>query len=171
MAQEGNYIREKEAATYLGISTQTLYRLRSKGTLPYREKQGTTRPSIEYALVDLDRLKADLAKKRTRSRKPQELQASPPRVNFGLPPHEFDELSREAERFGMSPNEYARRLMREGLESRFQAEAAELRAEMKKSVAELRKMRSEFSAGFEAVLEFIGLPPDQARQWVTDNLR
>ena len=41
MAQEGNYIKEKEAATYLGISTQTLYRLRCKGTLPYREKRTT----------------------------------------------------------------------------------------------------------------------------------
>lgn len=164
-------MRESEAAHYLGVTPQTLYRYRKAGTLPYRETKGKTRPYIEYDPDDLNRLKADLDQRRTRSAKPAPLSPSRPRVTFGLPEPEYQELATEAKRYGMSPGEYARRLVREGLESRFQAEAAELRAHVGEVTRELKQVRAEFATGFEAVLEFVGLPPEQAHEWVTENLR
>ena len=161
---------EKEAAAYLGVTPRTLANYRQKGALAFREVKGKTRPAIEYQQSDIERLKAQLDVKRTRSKKPTPVKTAP-RIVFGIPAGEHTELAREAEKFGMSVGEYARRLVREGLESRFQQEAAELRQELAKANAEIRKMQKEFPLAFEAVLEFAGLEPADAKKWVNDNLR
>ena len=165
-------MREPEAAQYLGLTMRTLRNYRRKGTLAYREATGKTRPTIEYDQSELDRLKAELDRRRESSAKPKP--AGKPvlqRVTFGLPPEGYAELAEEAQRYGMSVGEYARRLVREGLESRFQSEAAELRSEVNQVKAELERTRKDFAAGFEAVLEYVGLNPDDAKTWVTENLR
>ena len=163
---------EAEAALYLNLNARTLQRYRKKGTLAYREVTGKTRSTIVYDKADLDRLKADLEARRAASRKPQPTsKITLPRVAFGLPQSNYEELSKEAQRFGMSVGEYSRRLVREGLESRFQSEAAELRNRIKQLEAELSRTRKDFSAAFEAVLEYTGLDPDEAKKWVTENLR
>lgn len=162
---------EKEAAEYLGVSVRTLGAYRQKGTLAYREVAGKPgRPAIAYALTDIERLKLMLEARRSRSRKPKPVKSAP-RVTFSLPPDEYAELAEEATKFGMSVGEYARRLAREGLESRFQEEAAELRRQLEKATAEIRKMQKEYPLAFEAMLEFAGLKPDAAKQWVDQNLR
>lgn len=173
-----NFMGEKEAADYLQLSVRTLQRYRDKGTLSYRKVSGKAGQMIAYDPAELDRLKQALAAQRVASAKPKPAgEAPPPRVTFGLSPEAYGELTREAKRFGMSVNEYARRLVREGLESTFQAEAAELRAEVKrlKTTTEqlktdLERTRQDFAGGFEAVLEFSGVAPEDAKVWVVENV-
>ena len=163
---------EAEAAAYLNLTARTLQRYRKKGNLAYREANGKTRSTIEYDKADLDRLKAELQTKRAISRKPKPIaKTAMPRIAFGLPQENFAELEKEAQRFGMSVGEYARRLVREGLESRFQSEATELRNRVKQLETELSRTRKDFSAAFEAVLEYTGLDPEEAKKWVSENLR
>lgn len=161
---------EKEAALSLGVTPRTLANYRQKGVLPYREVPGKTRPAIEYQQADIERLKVLLEARRTRGKKPKPLKTAP-RIAFGIPEQERAALSEEAKKFGMSLGEYARRLVREGMESRFQQEAAELRAELAKANAEIRKMQKEYPLAFEAVLEFAGMEPADAKKWVNENLR
>lgn len=165
-------MNDQQAAAFLQLTVRTLRNYRRAGKLPYREVKGKTRPVIEYDRADLERLKEDIQKRQRRSKKPvAPVPAARPRVTFALPDAEYEELSREAGKYGLGVGEYARRLAREGLESRFRQEADELRGEMGKAKAEIRKMRSEFSSAFEAVLEFVGLSEEEARKWVGNNLR
>ncbi len=164
-------MKEADAAAYLHLTPRTLRNYRNQGKLPYREVKGKTRPQIEYRQDDLDRLKAELQKQRQRSVKPKTVAPAQPRVTFGLPPEELANLTAEAKKYGMTPADYARRLVRERMESSFKSEATELRSELAKANAETRKIRKEFALAFEVVLEIAGLPPDEAKQWVTDNLR
>lgn len=165
-------MREKEAAAYLGVNARTLYRYRKKGELAFGAVPGKTRPAIDYDPADLERLKAELERQRTRMPKPSASpRPTPRRVSFGLPPAAYQELVEEAAKYGMGVGEYARRLVREGLESRFESEARELRAEVDLLKKEVHKVRYEFAGGFEAMLEYAGMSPEDARQWVTDNLR
>lgn len=163
---------EKEAAQLLSLSVRTLRNYRHEGKLSFREVKGKTRPVIEYERAEVERLKAELDRRRQRSRKPapSPLQA-PPRVTFGLPPAEFEELAAEARKYGLSAGEYARRLAREGLENRFREEAVELRTENQKLNAEIRRLRNDVSAAFEALLEFMQVSPEVAKQWADDNIR
>lgn len=162
---------EKEATQYVNLTVRTLRNYRSSGKLPYREVPGKTRPAIEYERADLDQLKAVLAARHVVSAKPRKGQPPLPRVTFGLPLAEYDELVRAAKKVGMTPGEYARRRTREQMESRYMAEAKDLRAELAAAKAEMRKIHKEFSAAFEAVLEYSGLSSDAAKKWVDDNLR
>jgi len=164
-------MNDQAAAAYLNLTTRTLRNYRRQGKLPYREVKGKTRPVIDYRQDDLDRLKAELSRQRVRSNKPKEAAPALPRVSFGLPRAELAELAAEAKNYGVTPSEYARRLVRERMESNFRLEAAELRSGLAKANAETRKIRKEFSSAIEVVLEIAGLPADQAKQWVTDNLR
>ena len=123
---------EAQAAAYLNLNPRTLQRYRRKGALAYREAKGKTRTTIEYDRADIDRLNTELEAKRARSKKPQtKSKITAQRIAFGLTSEEYAEVAKEAENFGMGVGEYARRLMREGLESRFQSEAAELRNRIK----------------------------------------
>jgi excisionase family DNA binding protein len=53
-------MNKDEAAAYLGISTRTLERYTSKGTVQVKYDGAKTRPVAIYDREDLDRLKADL---------------------------------------------------------------------------------------------------------------
>ncbi len=165
-------MRELEAAKYLGLTVRTLNTYRRKGTLAFREVPGKTRPTIEYDPSDLDKVKAELDAKRASSKKPLPgSKTASQRVTFGLSPEGYAELEKEAERYAMSVGEYARRLVREGLESRFQSEATELHNRMKQLETELVHTHQDYAAAFEVLLEYIGLAPEEAKEWVTENLR
>ncbi|MES2462096.1 MAG: helix-turn-helix domain-containing protein [Armatimonadota bacterium] len=164
-------MKEADAAAYLNLTPRTLRNYRNQGKLPYREVKGKTRPQIEYRQDDLDRLKAELQKQRQRSLKPKATTPALPRVTFGLPLAELADLTAEAKKYRMTPADYARRLVRERMETSFKSEAAEMRSELAKVIAETRIIRKEFALAFEEVLRMVGLPPDEAKQWVTDNLR
>lgn len=165
-------MHDKDAAAYLKVTTRTLHRYRTSGKLPYKEVPGKTRSIIEYDAADIARLKEALDRRRTAGPKPKGRPVpAARRVTFGLSPEALGDLTKEAARYGGTVPEYARRLVREGLESRFRTEADELRAEVKRLTAEVSRVRKDFAAGFEAVLEFVGLSPEEAKQWVTDNLR
>jgi hypothetical protein len=165
-------MREPEAAEYLGLTVRTLRNYRRRGKLSFKEVTGKTRPVIEYDQAELDRLKADFDQRRTTAAKPKRGRPNPnKRVTFGLPPEGYAELEKNAERVGVSVSDYARRVVREGLESRYQQEAAELRSEVKRLSREIEQIRKDFAAGFESVLEFTGVEPAEAKKWVTENLR
>ncbi len=152
-------MNDQAAAAYLNLTPRTLRNYRRQGKLPYREVKGKTRPVIAYEQRDLDHLKAELEKKRRRSKKPGEVKPPLPRITFSLGITEHEELCAEARKQDQAPGDYARRLVRERTESQARANA------------EIQKIRKEFSLAFEVVLEMGGLPADQAKQWVTDNLR
>ena len=169
-------MREKEAAAYLHVNPRTLYRYRQKGRLAFRVVPSQTRPHIEYAQADVEALGRELERQRSRSVKPAAQErtdngSAPRRVSFGLPSRDYEELAAEASRYGMKVGEYARQLVREGLESRFQAEASELHDEMNRQNSKIDQVRNDFAAGFEAILEFTGLSTEEAKEWVTNNLR
>ena len=71
----------------------------------------------------------------------------------------------------MKPGEYARKLMRESLESRLSGEIRDLHAEDVKTAHEVKKLRNDVAGAFEALLEFMKLSPEEASQWVTENIR
>lgn len=165
-------MRENEAALYLNVNARTLYRYRKSGKLAFREATGKTRPVIDYDEADIKKLKQELDRRRESLPKPAS--PSPPagkRISFRMPTEGYEELSREAAKYEMTVAEYARRLVREGLESRFHAEAEELRAEVKRLTKEINVVRNDVAGAFEVVLEHVGLSADEAKQWVTENLR
>jgi hypothetical protein len=164
-------ISEQQAAAYLGLTTRTLRNYRRTGKLAYREVRGKTRSTIEYLRSDLELLKNELTARRTRCHKPKTHSARGTRLSFEMPLPELDELRRDAEKCGLSANEYARRLIRDRLESTYMVQSDELRAELRQCLVDVRKIRSEFAAGFEAVLEYIGVSVADAKKWVNENLR
>lgn len=165
-------MKEREAATFLKISPRTLYRYRKSGKIAFREAPGKTRPTIEYDDTDVELLKSELDERRAIRVKPAKIFiATAKRVSLTLPGEVYDELSQEAATYAMSPGEFARRLVREGLESSFQAEAAELHAAVNRIHTEVKHVRSDFAAGFESLLEYVGLTADDAKKWVAENLR
>jgi hypothetical protein len=164
-------MREPEASEYLGLTVRTLRNYRRKGKLPFRETQGRTRPVIEYDRSDLDRLKAELSARQQRHREAPSGSRTNPRVTFGLPRQEYEELASDAARVGLSVSEYARRLARDRMESQYLTQAGELRAGLERTNDEVRRIRDEFAAGIEAVLECVGIPAADAMEWVSKNLR
>lgn len=135
---------EKEVAKYLRLNPRTLYRYRKSGKLPFHLVPGKTRPTIGYEQADVEALKRELERQRTQAAQPPNRPPSKTRrVSYGLPPADYQELEEEAAKYGMRVGEYARRLVREGLESQFRSEAAELRGEMKRLVKEIEGVRGE----------------------------
>jgi hypothetical protein len=169
-------MRESEAAAYLGVSVRSLHRYRKAGKLTcQRVPAGVGRPVIDYDEQELARFKArsrpSVVAAETAHSPPETGAGRSPRVAFGLPRGEHAELREEASRYGMSPGEYARRLVREGLESRLRRETEVLRGEAQAVRADIKRLRTEVAGAFEVVLEYVGIPPEEARQWVAQNLR
>lgn len=162
-------MNREQAAQYLGISPRTLYRLEQGGKLTSRKEKTPKGHVVLYEVADLDRLKVELASRAqsAKTSKPPRLK----RVTFGLSPHDFEELAGEAKKYGMKPGEYARKLMRESLESRLGGEIRDLHAEDAKTAQEVKRLRNDVAGAFEALLEFLKLSPEEASQWVTENIR
>lgn len=165
-------MREFEAAEYLGISARTLYRYRCAGKVPFRQlKHGPGRPVIDYDEQDLARLKAELERAvAEKSASPQQEPAHP-RVSFRLSRKEHTELQQEAVRYSMSPAEYARSLVRIALESQLRAHTEALRGQVETTRTEMKRLRAQVSGALVVVLENMGFSPEDARQWVRENLQ
>ena len=165
-------LKQKEAAAFVGVSEKTLYRYRLAGSLPYREVPDKTRPVIEYDLTALETLKAEISERQAMSVKPpKEPTTQTLKVTFGLSTAEHKELLEEAAKFDMKPNEYARQLMRDARESRFQEAEQELREELKRAMGEIKRLRTDVANGMEVVFESLGFTPENAKEWVTENIR
>ena len=162
-------MNREQAAQFLGISPRTLYRLEQGGKLASRKEKTPKGHVVLYEVADLERLKVQLAARAeaAKTSKPPRLK----RVTFGLSPHDFEELAGEAKKYDMKPGEYARRLMRESLESSLKGEIRELHTKDAKSREELKRLRNDVAGAVEALLEFMRLSPEEASQWVTENLR
>ncbi|WP_309710280.1 hypothetical protein [Armatimonas sp.] len=169
MTPNPSVMSEQEAAQYLSVTARTLLNYRKSGRLSYRLAQGKTRPVIEYDRANLERLKAELIARTEVPKTPKPTRLK--RVTFGLAAHDYEELSGEAKKYDMKPGEYARRLMRESLESNLKGEIRELHTKDAKSREELKRLRNDVAGAFEALLEFMKLSPEEASQWVTENLR
>ena len=149
-----------------------MYRYRKAGNLPYREVPDKTRPVIEYDREVLEKLKAELAEREEmKAKRKKEPEAPVLKIAFILSPEEHKEIIEEAAKFGMKPNEYARQLMRDSRLTRFQETEKELREELQKAASETKRLRSDVASSMEAVLESIGFTPENAKEWVRENLR
>ena len=162
-------MRRNQAAEYLGVSAKTLYRLERAGKLTSRKEKTSTGHVIEYEIAELDRLKEELSQQREVPKAPKPTRLR--RVTFGLPATDFEELEREATRYGLKPGEYARKLMRDSFESQLRADLGDLHAQDKKIKGEVKRLRSEVASAFEVLLEYLNFPPQEAKTWVTENLR
>lgn len=123
-------MNRQEAAHFLGVSVSTLDRLASKGQLSRGRARGKTRPRTDFDGGELERLKAHL-EQAGRSKPPAEFSPlAPPTSNavgFRLDPHYTQQLRSEGETQQLSPGEYARKLVIQGLEG---GQGEHLREEM-----------------------------------------
>jgi len=165
-------MRETDAAIYLGVSVRSLHRYRKAGKLAFRQVQnGPGRPYIDYDERELARFKTQLAGAASTPGGQGRTGSPKPRVSFTLSRSEYAELQEEATRYGTQPSDYARRLLREGLESRLRQEAEVVRREGQALRTEVKRLRAEMVGAFEVVLELVGVPPEDAKQWLAQNLR
>lgn len=125
-------MERQEAADFLGVSVSTLDRLASKGRLTRGRARRKTRPVTVYDEDELRTLKSQLDQSRLAKPTPVAEAVRPQdAIGFRLDPHYVRRLTEEGGRLGMSPGEYARRLVIRALETtpedRFAQELAALR--------------------------------------------
>lgn len=110
-------MEKQDAAEYLGVSTRTLERLVASGRLKRGRALRKTRPVAVFEEKELERLKRELD-----SGRPPEVFGRPntpkPKdaIGFRLDPFYIKLLGEEGEKKGLSPSEYARKLVIQGLE-------------------------------------------------------
>lgn len=107
-------MEKKEAAEFLGVSVRTLDRL-AVGNLTKGRARKKTRPVVVFDENELIALKeklnrTDVSLKEKSVVKPQDA------IGFRLDPSYVKRLIDEGEKVGMSPGEFARRLVIRGLE-------------------------------------------------------
>lgn len=125
-------MERQEAAEFLGVSISTLDRLASQGRLTRGRARRKTRPVTVYDPQELERLKAELAtESREVFRRLNTTEKPRDAVGFRLDPYYVKLLKQEGDKLGLSPGEYARRLVIRSLEStsedKFAQELAALR--------------------------------------------
>ena len=106
-----------EAAEFLGVSVSTLDRFASQERLTRGRAKRKTKPITVFDRAELERLKSELEADRPTAVLPR--QSAPkvlPAVGFRLDPYYVQRLKAEGEKQGMSPGEYARRLVIRSLE-------------------------------------------------------
>lgn len=110
-------MEKKEAAEFLGVSVRTIERLAADGKLTKGRARKKTRPVVVFDKQELERLKAHIHTarpeevfRRLNTPKPQDA------IGFRLDPSYVKRLAAEGEKLGMSPSEYARKLVVRGLE-------------------------------------------------------
>lgn len=90
-------------------------------------------------------------------------------ISFRLDDHYLAVLTKQASRFGMSPGEYARRLVLDALEETDHRRLEEGMGALEREVAQLR---AELANSVMALLVGAGkVDKDEARDWVQANLK
>lgn len=90
-------------------------------------------------------------------------------VSFRLDKHHLERLKEEAEKYGLSPGEYARRLVLDQLEQTSRRELEEGLSEVKREVSALRV---DVAAAVRALLVGAGkVSKEDAHEWVMTNLK
>ena len=129
---------KRQAANFLGVSTRTIERLVASGKLVQKRQKGKTRPVGVFAEADLKRVKNELDKAR-----PEEVFGRPntPKpqdaIGFRLDPFYVKKLTEIGKQSGMSPSEYARRLVIRSLEGQIQSGTADELTALRKSLADM----------------------------------
>ena len=131
-------MEKKEAAEYLGVSTRTLERLATAGKLTKGRARKKTRPVVVYDKKELAALKKVLE-----SSRPSEVFGRPntlkplDAIGFRLDPFYVKKLTEIGKQSGMSPSEYARRLVIRSLEGQTQSGTADELTALRKSLADM----------------------------------
>jgi len=110
-------MEKQEAAEYLGVSVRTLERLAASGRLTKGRAKGKTSPLVVFDKSELEKLKKELEEARPsevfgRPNTPKPTDA----IGFRLDPYYVKQLEEAGQKHGLSPGEYARRLVIRGLE-------------------------------------------------------
>ena len=131
-------MEKKEAAEYLGVSTRTLERFATAGKLTKGRARKKTRPVVVYDKKELAALKKELESSRPsevfgrpNTPKPQDA------IGFRLDPFYVKKLTEIGKQSGMSPSEYARRLVIRSLEGQTQSGTADELTALRKSLADM----------------------------------
>lgn len=131
-------MEKKEAAEFLGVSTRTLERLATAGKLTKGRARKKTRPVVVYDKKELAALKKELESSRPsevfgrpNAPKPQDA------IGFRLDPFYVKKLTELGKQHGMSPSEYARRLVIRSLEGQTQSGTADELSALRKSLGDM----------------------------------
>lgn len=171
-------LSQEQASKALGISVRTLQRYVQQGAITPTYLPGKTRPVPTFVSTDIMALKSKLGKGTAYPQgQVRQGHSSLQPFGFRLALEDISRLSEEAERFGMRPTEYARHLVRTGLEEGMQQELARLHTEetaFRKKIVQMEKalqqLREEFMETIEVVLEVAGMSSSEAHDWVMTNL-
>ncbi|RYG99221.1 MAG: hypothetical protein EON58_04700 [Alphaproteobacteria bacterium] len=155
-------MQRREAAAYLGVSLSTLDRFASRGRLTRGRAKSKTKPVTVFDPAELESLKAELGQakptdifRRVNSERPQDA------IGFRLDPFYVERLKEEGARHGMSPGEYARRLVVRSLEDTATDRFRE----------ELHSLREALADTFHAFLTLkCGISPEDATRFVKDTI-
>jgi len=131
-------MEKKEAAEFLGVSTRTLERFATAGKLTKGRARKKTRPVVVYDKKELAALKKELESSRPsevfgrpNTPKPQDA------IGFRLDPFYVKQLTEIGQQSGMSPSEYARRLVIRSLEGQAPSDASNEVTALRKSLADM----------------------------------
>jgi len=90
-------------------------------------------------------------------------------ISFRLDEHYIERLKKEADRYGMSPGDYARRLVLDALENVEEKRVEDSLQAIKREIGELR---TDFATSVLALLIGAGqLDHEDAKDWVRENLK
>ena len=158
-------MNRQKAAALLGVSLRTLDKYRAEGRLSFRYEKGKTRNVVVFEEADVRALKLRLLAERDKARPKASPQAESmsPAVSFHVDRELYQKLSEEGAKWGMSPHQYARQLMVEGMNE-------ELKGRVEELSREIARQREVFTDAFCAVLEYVGMNETEAARWVEAEL-
>ena len=154
---------KKEAAAFVGVGIRALERYAKAGRLSVHQRKGKTRPIVLYDEAELLPLKDEAsARLRPRAAVLSPVGESTDTVGFRLDSYYRKRLLQAAEHHGMSPGEYARRLVILALEER----------QGEETLREISELRRDLALSVKALLCFAGKAEvEEAGQWVAENLQ
>lgn len=153
---------KSEAAEFLGVSVRTLERIAKSGRLSQGRAKRKTRPIVVFDKKELEKLKVELSKskspevfRRLNTPKPKDV------IGFRLDPFYVDVLAKRGKEVGLSPSEFARKLVVQALE--------DTRADMFKD--EVRALREGLADTFFAFLTMhFRVSKKDAQKFVNDTI-
>jgi len=127
-------VNKQEAAQFLEVSTRTLERLVADGRLTKKRERGKTRPRVVFDAEELSDLKTELSSESRRTR--VSASSALETIGFRLDRHYVRRLTLIAEERSMSPGEFARHLVIQGIEGTAESRLADELKLLRRSLAE-----------------------------------